>query len=102
MRSLVRALSALIIAATLAVVGGCKQGVGERCQIDSDCTSNICLSSGVCDDDTTTPTADAKVNPDSSTIDAAPVDAEPIDAVPVDAVPIDAMPIDAMPQPDAA
>jgi hypothetical protein len=35
-------LSALL---ALPAAAGCKQGIGERCQVNSDCTSGVCSSS---------------------------------------------------------
>ena len=70
------AITALLLSA------GCKQGNGERCQVDSDCTSNMCSSAEprVCIAGADN-TADIDASPDS------PIDA-PIDAgvdAPVDA-----------------
>jgi hypothetical protein len=33
------------LCALLPVVAGCKQGIGERCQLDGDCASGICSKS---------------------------------------------------------
>jgi hypothetical protein len=69
----------VLFVSTLALAG-CKQGLGERCQVDSDCKMPlICVSAtNTCQDGLGT------------TIDAPlPIDA-PIDAPPIDA-PIDAM-----------
>lgn len=56
---------ALVCLVTSLVAPGCKQGAGERCQVNSDCASNICSSSApqVC------------VNSDDNQ-DQAPFDAE--------------------------
>jgi hypothetical protein len=66
---------------------GCKQGIGERCQVNSDCASNICSKSDpqVCvgsDEDQNQTDIDAAppVLIDAAIPDAAPA---PIDA-PVD------------------
>ncbi len=37
-----RASRLLLAFAVAGLVGGCKQGVGERCQLDSDCASGHC------------------------------------------------------------
>jgi hypothetical protein len=62
------AITALLLAA------GCKQGNGQRCQVDSDCASNMCSSAEpkVCIGGTDN-TADIDATPDS------PIDA-PVDA----------------------
>jgi hypothetical protein len=38
-------VTALFAVVALAPVAGCKQGIGERCQQDSDCASGICSTS---------------------------------------------------------
>lgn len=43
MRWLVTALCAVV--AFVPAVAGCRQGIGERCQQDSDCASGICSKS---------------------------------------------------------
>ena len=59
----------MIIAGTLGA--GCKQGKGERCQVDNDCTSPL-----VCNQ--ATQTCDSS---GGSQLDAnLPIDAKPIDA----------------------
>ena len=35
----------LAVAALVPGIAGCKQGIGERCQQDSDCASGICSKS---------------------------------------------------------
>ena len=69
--------------APLLLVAACKQGVGSRCQIDSDCESGLvcstaepktCRLAG-------TEIPDAAVLPDARVIDAGPPDAGP-DAAP--------------------
>ena len=64
-------------------IAGCKQGIGERCQQNSDCASGICSKS------------DPRVcQGNGSGVDMTQIDAElPIDALP-DARP-DAPPVDA-------
>ena len=57
---------------------GCKQGDGDRCQVDSDCSSGLCnKSKGTCASTTgNTSDIDAPVVPDGPPIDA-PRDAPP-------------------------
>ncbi|RMH40446.1 MAG: hypothetical protein D6689_13800 [Deltaproteobacteria bacterium] len=100
-RSCALALSLVALAAAPA----CKQGEGQRCEIDSDCEDGLICSPGpggqsVCVPDTSGTPVDAapKPMPDASA-DAAPSDAAPPDAG-VDAAPPDAAPPDAAP-PDA-
>jgi hypothetical protein len=56
----------LWIAIALLLLSACKQGNGQRCQVDSDCASNMCSSAeprvciGGTDD-----TADIDATPDS-------------------------------------
>jgi len=45
MKWLVTALIATAIATLAAGAAGCKQGLGERCQQDSDCSSGVCSKS---------------------------------------------------------
>ena len=74
MRSLVTALFAVL--ALVPGVSGCKQGIGDRCQQDSDCASGICSMS------------DPRVcQGNGSGVDMTQIDAE--------------LPIDAPPPPDA-
>lgn len=77
-----RVLVLFVTSVALAVLPGCKQGVGERCQIDNDCKAGlICVSA--------TQTCQTGLG---STIDAeVPIDA-PIDAPVILDAPIDAMP----------
>jgi hypothetical protein len=74
----------LVIALLALAPSGCKQGLGERCQLNADCDSNICSKSSppvcVSVDDKSQAQFDAEVPP-------APIDAA-IDAA-IDA-PIDA------------
>ncbi len=63
----------LIVACALTLVAAfivaCGQSKGERCQIDSDCSSNLCSkSTGVCTDTSASGNIDATV-PDAA-IDA--------------------------------
>jgi hypothetical protein len=68
----------LWIAITMLLLSACKQGNGQRCQVDSDCESNMCSSAEprVCIGGTDN-TSDIDATPESP-VDAA-VDAE-IDA----------------------
>ena len=63
----------------------CKQGPGERCQVNSDCADGNCSQ------------AEPRVcgGGDSTQLDADPIPVQ-IDARPADAAPIDAAPIDAI------
>jgi len=85
---------ATVVGLSSAVLVGCGQAIGEKCQIDSDCTSDLCnQGTGLCQ----APNAgDAPVIPGpDAKIDGGPADASP------DAKPVDAKPVDAMPTPDA-
>lgn len=89
----------------IAVCAGCKQGEGERCQIDNDCEQGLTCNAATqeCqvpgsfipdaapEDDDDAPAADA------ATVDAPPVDAPSVDAAPPDAATPDAAPPDAVP-----
>ena len=45
---MVRTFAPLVIAVALAVGGaGCKQGIGDRCEQNSDCSSGLCSQQGV-------------------------------------------------------
>lgn len=33
------------VSASLAAGAGCKQGIGDRCQVDNDCASGVCSQS---------------------------------------------------------
>jgi hypothetical protein len=78
MKSLVTALFAVV--ALVPGAAGCRQGIGERCQQDSDCASGICSKS------------DPKVcQGNGSGVDTTQIDAElPIDAPPPPPPPPDA------------
>lgn len=76
----------LLLLAVLALgVVGCKQGVGEVCQIDDDCSSGSCnAATGKCQEPGAGGGQDAAPVVDASTVDAPPVDAA-VDASTVDA-----------------
>jgi hypothetical protein len=86
MRSFLRSIR-LVGALTLVLAGlaGCKQGEGERCQIDSDCeeglicsTSNsTCVPKGVTTDAGPTIDAPPATTPDAGIPDAGAPDATP-------------------------
>jgi len=67
----------LVIALLALAPSGCKQGLGERCQVNADCDSNICSKSNppvcVSVDDKSQTQIDAEVPP-------APIDAPSADA----------------------
>jgi hypothetical protein len=74
-----RTLGSLVFAAGLVFVAlsstGCKQGEGDRCEIDSDCSAglmcnNPSLTGGVCS------TGKSETTPDAATADAAPAAAD--------------------------
>ena len=74
----------LRIALALLLLSACKQGNGQRCQVDSDCDSKMCSSAEprVCIGGTDN-TADIDATPDSPPEPPPPADAGP-DA-PIDA-----------------
>jgi hypothetical protein len=82
---------ALLLLLSLAA---CKQGLGDRCQVNSDCVSGLVCSAatGTCTDQTSGG-IDAQV-PDAKAIDAPKLDAAKLDADKMDAAKMDA-PIDA-------
>src|SRR5688572_21088540 len=65
----------LVLSLALMAFGGCKQGVGERCEITSDCEDGLVCSASQHE---CTPTGG--VDPDAGFIDAAFGDARPADA----------------------
>ena len=85
--------SLLTLLATISLLGpACKQGEGERCQIDDDCSGSlvcsdsqhICVSSAATPDSAQPPDA----RPDGPPADAGP-DGPPVDAI--DATTIDGL-----------
>ncbi len=98
--------SGLALGLVFTLLGGCKQGVNEVCQVSSDCADGLVCNSntGLCQESQGTVTPDASPNvdaPETPTPDAATPDAATPDAatpVPDAATPVpDAMPIDAAP-----
>lgn len=90
-----RSLTRLIVAVALLGFAGCKQGEGERCQIDSDCEDGLtCAGDGFCRGEVVGPTIDARVEGP----DAAPGAPDATPSTPDAAAPtVDASPPDAMP-----
>lgn len=73
-----KTLLAIALLALLAPsLTGCKQGPGERCQVNSDCADGNCSQ------------AEPRVcgGSDSSQIDADPIPTQLVDAPPIDAAP---------------
>ena len=87
-------LTACVLSLFLAalVFSGCKQGVGEICQIDDDCESGLTCSAvtGLCQESAGDPVVDAAVVVDAPDT---PVDAPAVDAPAVDAPASDAGPL---------
>ena len=85
-----------VIVAFLALGAGCKQGEGDRCQIDDDCEGTLVCSTSehVCRSTTSSPSVDAMVDARS------PADAGPDGRA--DAARVDASGPDAATAPDAA
>jgi hypothetical protein len=73
-----------------AIISGCGQAIGEKCQIDSDCSSGLCNSgTGLCQSPNSN-TVDTNLLPDTKVpVPDATVDAK-VDAMPIDASPPDA------------
>ena len=71
----------LLVVATVALaVAGCKQGLGQRCQVQSDCADNLVCNEGTQQCSTgTSRTFDATI-PVDALHDAKPIDATPIDS----------------------
>lgn len=62
----------------LALAAGCKQGLGERCEVDSDCSSGVCAMAS--------PKTCMSANQQTDQIDAmVPIDAPPAPDAPPDA-----------------
>ena len=76
-----------VLGLSLLFTNGCKQGEGERCQVDSDCDDSIDIcntGTGLC------------VPKGQMSVDAVPGPDAPVDAGPPDATPADAS-VDGMP-----
>jgi hypothetical protein len=71
-----RRAAVVVSSLVLALVGACKQGEGQRCQINDDCASGlICTTQGICGTSNDS-TADAGPPPDArDQIDASELDA---------------------------
>lgn len=78
----------------LAAVAGCKQGAGERCQIDDDCEDGLVCSESQHICQMNVPTVDAAPRIDARVVDASTLDAAGPDAA-GDAAAIDGPPVDA-------
>jgi len=79
------ALTGLGLAALLGLAG-CEQDIGERCQVNTDCSTNVCnTSTKTCQlDNTSVDDGDAGIDAplDAAVIDAAIIDAAGLDAAP--------------------
>jgi hypothetical protein len=64
--------STLALAASIAMLAACKQGQGERCQVDEDCADGL-----VCNKAKNTCQSTTGGDLDADVIDAAPADAPP-------------------------
>ena len=73
-RTLHRFLLAAALTAGVSTLAGCKQEVGEKCEINTDCTTGICNKDGRCSSTTNEPeqhldaaaTGDARSFPDTT------------------------------------
>ncbi len=65
---------------SLLLVGACKQGEGEYCQVTSDCKDGLVCVTTTMTCGTATGTVIDAAEPDAETVDAEPIDAEPIDS----------------------
>jgi hypothetical protein len=63
--------STLALVASIGLFAACKQGQGERCQVDDDCESSL-----VCNKAKNTCQSSGGFDLDADVIDAAPADAE--------------------------
>ena len=82
----------IAIAVVSVAAWGCKQGQGERCQVNADCANGLICTQAeprTCGGNNSN-MFDADL-PEAGAPDA-PIDAAPIDAAPIDAAPIDAAP----------
>jgi len=95
---LVRVVFVAVVAMGAAfTVSACKQGDGERCQVESDCESGLtCTTLGFCGSTTidlfdAAPAFDARVSSGTDADTTPTIDAG-LDATPADAAPSDAAP----------
>lgn len=67
----------LVVALAAVGLGACKQGLGDRCQLQSDCEADLtCAADNICRSTIGNPyPPDAAVHVDAATPDAAPPDA---------------------------
>lgn len=71
----------LFLAATVSLaVAGCKQGLGQRCQVQSDCADNLVCNEGTQQCSTGTGSGLDATIPVDAVHDAKPIDATPIDS----------------------
>jgi hypothetical protein len=85
MPSLRRLLFASLVLAASLAASACKQGAGDRCQIDDDCSGDlICTNLGFCGTNSQN-TQDAAPLPDARPDAMDSIDAEPPDASGIDA-----------------
>lgn len=84
---MLRRLAFVTLFAAAAVA--CKQGEGERCQVDNDCESGLVCAAltDTCEKSAVGPERDAGPPDAEPPIDGPPVDAEPVDAGMPDAAP---------------
>ena len=91
----VRAIVTTCALVLAALVGACKQGAGDVCQVNADCESPLvcnastheCQGAGAGEVVDASAPPDAAIPPDASPADAAVPDADVPDAAPPDAAP---------------
>ncbi len=72
---------AVLLVATIALaIAGCKQGLGQRCQVQSDCADNLVCNEGTQQCSTGTGSGLDATIPVDALHDARPIDATPIDS----------------------
>lgn len=75
MKQLLLMLAVLVVSITMYV--GCKQGEGDRCQVDDDCESGLCnIAKGTCGTGNEANPIDSMLPIDAAILDAPP-DAPP-------------------------
>ena len=76
-------MSRFVLAAALVLgLAACKQGKGDHCQVNADCSGNlVCNGDGICSSGAMLG-IDAEVPNMDGGVDARPVDARPLDAPP--------------------